>query len=295
MEDVDHQETVVFVVLPLQCCCSIVIRLLDFHQGFKMVNFSVVVPAYKECGNIKPLTERLFAAFEKSGIGAKNAELVIVDDNSKDGSVEAVQGLSPTYNVRILVRTTERGLSSAVIHGIKNAKGAFILVMDADLQHPPETVPKLFEALQKPGIEFVLGTRYGAGVAIDKDWPIHRRIISWGARILARPLTPLSDPMSGFFGLRRDVFARGENRVSPIGYKIALELFVKCRIKKYDEVGFSFATRTVGESKLTGKVIVHYLKHLRALYRYSYGSFVVILLLLLAAAVFFVFFAVFLN
>jgi dolichol-phosphate mannosyltransferase len=255
------------------------------------IKYSVVVPAYKECGNLKPLTERLFAAIEKSGLGTNSAELIIVDDNSNDGSVEAVDALrARKFNVTILVRTKERGLSSAVIHGIKNSKGDFVLVMDADLQHPPETVPKLFIALEKQGIQFVLGTRYGAGVAIDKDWPVHRRIISWGARLLARPLTPLSDPMSGFFALRRDVFNRGEKRVSPIGYKIALELFVKCRIKKYDEVGFSFATRTVGESKLTGKVIIHYLKHLRALYRFAYGSFAVLLLVLFLAALFVFFF-----
>lgn len=246
-----------------------------------MTSYSIVVPAYKEGGNLEQLTKRVFAACDANGFKGK-LELIIVDDNSRDGSVETVDKLKKAgYNVRILVRTKERGLSSAVIHGFNNAEGNAILVMDADLQHPPESVPQLLKALDKPGVEYVLGTRYGAGVAIDKDWPVHRRIISWGARLLARPLTPLSDPMSGFFGLRRDVFQRGAKNVSAIGYKIALELFVKCGVKKYEEVGFSFAARTVGESKLTGKVIVHYLKHLRTLYVFSYGAFFYIFLALL--------------
>jgi dolichol-phosphate mannosyltransferase len=270
------------------------------------VKYSIVVPAYKEKGNLTPLTERVCAALEKDGFAKGSFEMVIVDDNSRDGSVEAVQDLKKRgYPVDILVRTTERGLSSAVIHGIRKSVGEYVMVMDADLQHPPESVPQLFRAFDRrspksaspssaasrrsASVDFVLGTRYGAGVAIDKDWPVHRRIISWGARILARPLTPLSDPMSGFFAIRRDVFSRGEKDVSPIGYKIALELFVKCRVQQFEEVGFSFAARTVGESKLTGKVIVHYIKHLRALYVFSFGILlwllIPVLILLFYAAV----------
>lgn len=248
-----------------------------------MATYSIVVPAYKESGNLDALTRRVFAAVEKQGFAKGTVEMVIVDDNSNDGSVEVIQKLTKEgYNVKILVRTKERGLSSAVIHGFKNSTGKYFLVMDADLQHPPESVPQLLKAFDKNAgkTEFVLGTRYGAGVAIDKDWPVHRRIISWGARLLARPLTPLSDPMSGFFGLRRDVFARGEKDISAIGYKIALELYVKCRVKSVEEVGFSFAARTVGESKLTGKVIVHYLKHLKALYRFAYGIWILVVLVL---------------
>ncbi|RNF23028.1 dolichyl-phosphate beta-D-mannosyltransferase precursor [Trypanosoma conorhini] len=236
------------------------------------IKYSIVVPAYKEGGNLDSLTRQVFDALTDAGFAKNEVEMLIVDDNSQDGSVEAVKKLQTEgYGVRIDVRTTERGLSSAVIHGISNSKGNFIFVMDADLQHPPKAVPRLFRALESPGVEFVCGTRYGAGVAIDGDWPLHRRFISWGARALARPLTPLSDPMSGFFGLRKDVFQRGVEDLSPIGYKIALELFVKCHVQKYEEVGFNFATRTVGESKLTGKVMVHYLRHLKDLYLYAFG------------------------
>ncbi|EPY31926.1 dolichol-phosphate mannosyltransferase [Strigomonas culicis] len=249
------------------------------------IEFSIIVPTYKECGNIKPLTERVFAALEKSKLKDKT-ELLFVDDNSRDGSVEAVQALKGAgYRVDMAVRTTDRGLSSAVIHGLRNAKGRYLLVMDADLQHPPEAVPRLLEALQKKGVEFVCGTRYGEGVEMDKNWPLHRRVISWGARMLARPLSSLSDPMSGFFGLRQNVFERGLKHINPIGYKIALELFVKCDIHKFEEVGFNFATRTYGESKLTGAVIVNYLQHLRTLYYYKMGvAFYILLVAILLTA-----------
>lgn len=246
------------------------------------VDYSIIVPAYKEAKNLEPLTKRVFAAVESQGFAKGTVEMIIVDDNSRDGSVEKVQALREQgYNVDILVRTTERGLSSAVIHGFNKSKGRYMIVMDADLQHPPESVPEVLRAFEKQGTEYVLGTRYGKGVSIDKDWPLHRRIISWGARLLARPLTSLSDPMSGFFGIRRDVFVKGQKNVSPIGYKIAMELFVKCGIKNFQEVAFPFGARLEGESKLTGKVIIHYLKHLRALYLYSFGAFCYVALILL--------------
>lgn len=238
------------------------------------IEYSVVVPTYKECGNLKMLCDSVFSALEKKSFPLQKVEMVFVDDNSRDGSVEVVEELRKDgKNVRIIVRTKERGLSSAVIHGIEMAKGNKVVVMDADLQHPPESVSELFNALNSDKIEFVCGTRYGHGAGIDKNWPIHRRLISWGARLLARPLTPLSDPMSGFFGLRKSVFQRSRSSVNSIGYKIALEIFVKCNVQKFSEVTFSFGTRSVGESKLTGKVMISYLHHLYTLYKFKFGIF----------------------
>lgn len=238
------------------------------------ISYSIVVPTYKECGNLKTLCDSVFEALEKKNFRPQEVEMIIVDDNSRDGSVEVVEALRRSgMNVRIIVRTKERGLSSAVIHGINEANGNKVVVMDADLQHPPEAVSELFSALNSKEVEFVCGTRYGYGSGVDENWPIHRRLISWGARLLARPLTPLSDPMSGFFGVQKSVFQRCHSSVNPIGYKIALEIFVKCKVKKFSEVPFSFGTRVVGESKLTGKVIISYLLHLRTLYEFKFGFF----------------------
>ncbi|ONH78308.1 Dolichol-phosphate mannosyltransferase [Saccharomyces cerevisiae] len=136
------------------------------------IEYSVIVPAYHEKLNIKPLTTRLFAGMSPEM--AKKTELIFVDDNSQDGSVEEVDALAHQgYNVRIIVRTNERGLSSAVLKGFYEAKGQYLVCMDADLQHPPETVPKLFESLHDHA--FTLGTRYAPGVGIYKEWPMYRR------------------------------------------------------------------------------------------------------------------------
>jgi dolichol-phosphate mannosyltransferase len=161
--------------------------------------------------------------------------------------------------------------------------------MDADLQHPPETVPDLVRALRDAKAEFVIGTRYaGAELSIDKDWPLYRRIISSGARLLALPLSPLSDPMTGFFGMPQDVFKRGEGRINPIGFKIALECFVKCHVKssKVAQVPIQFGVRVFGESKLSSKVIIGYLKHLQELYLYKFPAAIFVLFVLLVVVLF---------
>lgn len=236
---------------------------------------SVIVPAYKEKLNIRPLTTRLFAALGNED--GQRTELIFVDDNSRDGSVEEVEALKREGypRVRIIVRTEERGLSSAVLRGFHEAEGEYLVCMDADLQHPPESVPQLIKELRDHA--FVLGTRYAPGVGIDKDWPLHRRVISSTARAMARPLTTASDPMSGFFGLQKKYLLRANTKdINSQGFKIALELLAKLPLPKdpdqaLGEVPFSFGVRTEGESKLSGKVIIQYLSQLYQLYVYRYG------------------------
>jgi dolichol-phosphate mannosyltransferase len=215
-----------------------------------------------------------------------------VDDNSRDGSEEAVHNMAKTAPCRIIVRTQERGLSSAVLRGFKEAKGNILLCMDADLQHPPEHVPDMVRALNDTKAEFAIGTRYAnKELSIDKDWPLYRRIISAGARMLALPLSPLSDPMTGFFAMPKDVFKRGEHKINPIGFKIALECFVKCDVnsRKVAQVPIQFGVRLHGESKLSSKVIIGYLKHLQELYLYKFPGLVFFFFLLLVLALFFFF------
>lgn len=258
------------------------------------IQYSIIVPTYKEQGNLQELVTRLTTAMEKAGHPKTGSfEIIVVDDNSRDGSEEVIKKLAAQgFPCDIIVRTTERGLSSAVIHGFNNAKGQFLLCMDADLQHPPEVIPKLFAKMEK-GFEFCIGTRYGEGVEIAEGWPLHRRVISWGARMLARPLMPfhaLSDPMTGLFCIRKDTFAAAmaKKAVSGLGFKICLELFIKCGITKHTEVPFSFGTRSVGESKLSGKVMVHYLKHLDQLMQFKYGIGFVMFAVILAVLALFV-------
>ncbi|KAL6303773.1 nucleotide-diphospho-sugar transferase [Sparassis latifolia] len=242
------------------------------------VQYSVIVPAYKEASNLRPLVTRVFAALQRdsSSVPAELTEIIIVDDNSRDGSVEEVFALQREgYNVRIIVRTTERGLSSAVVRGFQEAAGDNLLCMDADLQHPPEYVPQMLAALS-PSKQFVLGTRYGGGVgAVDDGWPLYRRVISGGARLLALPLTPASDPMSGFFGIRKEAFLKARN-LDAGGFKIALDLLVKAPLPATSiaEVPFAFGLRSAGESKLSGKVMLRYLRQLAELYWFKYSALV---------------------
>jgi dolichol-phosphate mannosyltransferase len=223
---------------------------------------SVVVPAFREAPNLRPLAERVFAATRGAGL---DAELIIVDDSSGDGSAEIVADLAALFPVRIIVRTNERGLSSAVLRGFQEARGPFLVVMDADLSHPPEAIPDLVAPVREGRADFALGSRYVSGGHIDQDWSLFRHLNSRIATWLARPLTSVRDPMSGFFCLARASLERAAP-LNPVGYKIALELIVKTRSRRCLEVPISFADRAAGTSKLTAREQLRYLRHLARLY-----------------------------
>lgn len=227
---------------------------------------SIIVPAYREGANVRPLVERIMAAVRAAGI---EVEIIIVDDNSRDGTEEAVKELSTKHPVRVLVRRDERGLATAVLAGFREAKFDRFLVLDADLQHPPEAIPKLLRKLSEDGCDFVIGTRYGGDGGIEEGWPWSRRFASWFATQLAKPLVRLSDPMSGFFALPRSTWENAA-ALSPIGYKIALELYVKGRCQRPGEVPIRFAERTAGETKFGFKEVRKYLLHLARLYWFRF-------------------------
>jgi dolichol-phosphate mannosyltransferase len=228
---------------------------------------SVIVPTYREAENLPVLVPRIFAALEKSGLAG---EIIIVDDNSPDATREVCAELSARYPVRLEVRTSERGLSSAVIHGLRQAQGEFLVVMDADLSHPPEKVPELVQAL-KNGADFVVGSRYVMGGATAGGWGLLRWLNSRAATLLAWPLSSARDPMAGFFALRRETFDAAVH-LDPVGYKIGLELIVKCACKKVQEVPILFENRLHGTSKLSFKEQVNYLRHLKRLYEFKFGE-----------------------
>ena len=223
---------------------------------------SVVVPTYNERDNIRPLAERVFAALSPA-----KSELLIVDDNSPDGTADEVRAVGKTFPTRCVVRASERGLATAVICGLREARGELIVSMDADLSHPPESIPTLLEALCDPRVNMVIGSRFVPGGRVDLAWPWHRRLNSYVARMLARPLTPVRDMMAGYFAVRR-----GDLRLDglrPIGYKIALELIVRHRWKNVVEVPIAFADRAAGETKLNVAEQLRYLRHLWRLYGFA--------------------------
>lgn len=227
---------------------------------------SVIVPAYREAENLPVLVPRVCAALAEAGL---RGEIIVVDDNSPDDTPAVCEALARRYPLRLEIRRNERGLSSAVIHGMKQASGELLVVMDADLSHPPEVVPKLVRALEE-GADFVIGSRYVTGSSVAGDWGILRWLNSRVATLLARPLTAVADPMAGFFALRRSQFEQAR-ALDPIGYKIGLELIVKCGCTDVRELPIRFENRLHGTSKLTLREQVNYLLHLSRLYRFKLG------------------------
>ncbi len=199
-------------------------------------------------------------------------EIIIVDDDSQDGSEEQVRELQrQQYPVRMIVRKNARGLSSAVVEGFRHARGEFLVCMDADLSHPPGRIPALIEQLREPRVDFVIGSRYVEGGSTAADWSIARRLNSWVATQLARPFTSAKDPMAGFFALPRLTFERA-TALSPIGYKIGLELVVKAGCTNVREVPIHFSERMFGETKLNFREQLNYLRHLKRLWDFKYGE-----------------------
>jgi dolichol-phosphate mannosyltransferase len=225
-----------------------------------LVELTVLLPTYNERASLELLAVRL-----ESACRAWSSEILVVDDHSPDGTSDWVRGKSAGGLWRVLERPGRAGLASAVIDGFAVSTGAVVVVMDADGSHPPERLAALVEPIRAGSAEMTLGSRHVAGGS-DAGLRGVRRLISAGATLLARPLAHVSDPMSGFFALDRRILARAP--LAPIGYKIGLELLVKCRPKPVLEIPFDFAPRLAGESKLGGGEMVRYLRHLGRLYRW---------------------------
>ena len=227
---------------------------------------SIIIPTYNEKANITRLVEKIHDT-----LAGHKYEIVFVDDNSKDGTAGAISVLSYHYPARVLVRKNERGLASAVVHGFKHSSGDTIAVMDADLQHPPEVLTRLLREI-KSGSDLVIASRYVPGGGCP-DWGLIRKIISKGAIFLTHlclsVTRPISDPMSGFFMLRRKVITGADLR--PTGYKILLEILIEGHYLKSAEVPYIFHIRDFGESKLGIRTQIDFLKHLFRLMRRKSG------------------------
>ena len=227
---------------------------------------TVVVPTYREVENIPHLVTRLQNVRASSGL---DLELLLMDDNSKDGSAQLVDSLALPW-VRMVTRRANRGLSYAVLDGLTLSQRDLLVVMDADLSHPPEKIPEMVAAIEN-GCDIVVGSRFAEGGSTADDWGLLRWFNSRVATLLAFPLTKVSDPMSGFFAMRRSTFEAGRD-FNPIGYKILLELIIKCRCRLAMDIPIHFDDRRFGESKLSFREQLRYVQHLRRLYTYKYGT-----------------------
>jgi glycosyltransferase involved in cell wall biosynthesis len=293
---------------------------------------SIIVPTLNEAENLPELCQRIGAA-----LSGTPHEIVIVDDNSRDGTPGVCGELSKKHPLRLLIREKPvGGLSGAVLHGIDNSTGRIIVVMDADLQHPPEKIPELLAALEPviqlpppapslgegnnirgpsappaptpaafsspaapaaqtspagtsqsdsgalsshgfqpvdnsaPPADFALGSRYISGGGTFDRWTLYRRLNSGLATLLAVPLCgKIHDPMSGFFALSRQTYSQAI-KLNPLGYKIALELICKCRVKNVVEIPIHFDERRRGHSKLSFRQQLLYLRHIHRLYEFAF-------------------------
>ena len=224
------------------------------------VELSLIAPTYNEKENITPLVERVHKALSKYSY-----ELIVVDDNSPDGTSELAKSLSSKYPLKVIVRMSERGLASAVVAGFDQATGQVLGVIDADLQHPPEAIPALLEAIRE-GADVAIASRYVEGGSIE-GWSTKREVISKGAKLLATILLPstreINDPLAGFFLFKRKVIDGVV--LTPTGYKILLEVLVRGNASHIAEVPYTFKERERGKSNLTFREQLNFLKHLSRL------------------------------
>ena len=218
---------------------------------------TIVVPTLNERGNIEPLIALLDAALPHL-----RWEVMFVDDDSTDDTAAHIRALAlADPRVRCIQRIGRRGLSTACIEGVLACSAPFVAVMDADLQHDEALLPRMIEILRNEPVDLVIGSRYAAGGGLG-DWADNRARISRLGTRLARLICKqdISDPLSGFFMCRRDVFESAVRRLSGQGFKILLDLLASSpRPLRVRELPFEFRTRRHGESKLDTLVAWEYL------------------------------------
>jgi dolichol-phosphate mannosyltransferase len=240
---------------------------------------SLILPTYNESGNLAPILAEIASALK--GVAH---EIIVVDDDSPDGTWQKAEELMSVYpHLRVIRRRAPRGLSPAVVDGFRAAKGSIFAVMDADGQHDPRLLSTFIQAIEQGG-DIVIGSRYVSGGSVG-DWKLGRRLISLSGTLLTRLSLGVTvhDPLSGFFAIRREAVDHIIRDFHPEGFKILLDLLVRLpRSIRVREFPFVFRTRLHGESKLTFSVHLAVLKTLLPLLcaRFGFGIFLVLALTL---------------
>ena len=217
---------------------------------------SVITPTFNESENVPVLIERLHAALD--GIPH---EIIVADDDSPDRTWEVAERIAAADpSVRVMRRFHDKGLSAAVLDGMSIARGAYLAVIDADLQHDETVLPEMLEQVRSGSSDVCVGSRSTEGGGYG-NWAASRRFVSWVATVIARLLlrVPVSDPMSGFFVVSRRGYEDAAPRINPRGFKVLLEFIGRDRDLLVSEVGYEFANRVHGETKLNRSVIRSYL------------------------------------
>lgn len=219
------------------------------------LRLSIVVPTFNESGNIAELLRRI-----ESTLGSTGWEAIFVDDDSPDGTARDVRNVAARdARVRCVQRIGRRGLSSACIEGMLASSAPVIAVMDADLQHDESILPQMLQKIEA-GADVVIGTRYAEGGSTG-EWDESRKSMSLLATRMSRLILKqaVSDPMSGFFMLKRETFEANVRQLSAMGFKILLDLLASStQALRIEEVAYRFRDRHSGQSKLDGMVIWEY-------------------------------------
>src|SRR5437588_2265719 len=223
---------------------------------------SIIVPTLNEEENIAPLVSKITAC------AVPFREILFVDDHSTDGTRDKIRGIDRSYPIRLIEQDgTDIGLAGAIMSGARAAQGEFLLVMDADLSHPPERINDLLAPLFAGTADLVVGSRYVKGGSTP-GWPLWRRIVSRVGAALAYPLTGVHDSMCGFFAIPRSRLLE----LAPIasGFKIAFETIVHGgRTLRVREIPIAFRDRVRGKSKMSfGVALQFFLRWSRAMLRH---------------------------
>jgi dolichol-phosphate mannosyltransferase len=231
------------------------------------MKISIIVPSYNEGSNVIRLAERLLPVLESA---AWDFEVIFVDDSLDETPMLLRELHERDARFRCLHRERERGLATAVLAGFRIAEGDLFVVMDADLQHPPEIVPQLVRTMMEKGCDLVVPSRFvPGGDDGGLSWP--RKVVSWTARTIARVALKkargITDPTSGMFAVRRE--AVEQSVFNPVGWKILLEIMVRGKIETVEEIPYSFVARDLGDSKMSLKEQARYLLHIVKLVAHS--------------------------
>jgi dolichol-phosphate mannosyltransferase len=225
--------------------------------------FSLVVPTYNERENIPELVRQITSVLDR--VAPADYELIIVDDSSPDGTSQVVESLFEQYPaLRLVVRQDEKGLATAVVRGWQTAKGETLGVIDGDLQHPPEVLSQMLAEARK-GTDLVAASRHLAQGSVAGGLTAIRKLMSRGAQYVGLVMLPevisrVSDPMSGYFCVRRSAIAG--RRLNPAGYKILVEVLSRGKIDSIAEVPYTFQPRLHGETKVRFRQFFEYLAQL---------------------------------
>jgi len=223
----------------------------------------MILPTYNERERLAELVDAVFGACARAGV---DVEVVVVDDNSPDGTGREADALAATRRMKVVHRSGKLGLGTAVVAGYAAASADIVGVMDADFSHPPAMVPRMLAMLKATGTDLVVASRYIPGGSTP-DWPFKRRLLSRIGCWLARPLVPLRDAASGFFVIRRALADRVTIKAG--GFKICLELVVRGGVRKMVELPYRFDDRELGESKMSLREAARYLVQLKDLYLFT--------------------------